>query len=63
MDQPSEAKLKYRLITGPDDRSFCERISKALEEGYELYGSPAITYNGNTCIVAQAVTLRSSAYQ
>ena len=57
MDQPSEAKLKYRLLTGLDDKSFCERVSKALEEGYELYGSPSITYNGQHCIVAQAIVL------
>jgi hypothetical protein len=37
-------KLRYRLLTGPDDKSFCERVSKALDEGYELYGSPAVTY-------------------
>jgi hypothetical protein len=57
MDQPSEAKLKYRLLTGPDDKSFCERVSKALDEGYELYGSPSMTFNGEHCIVAQALTL------
>jgi hypothetical protein len=62
MDQPSEAKLKYRLLTGPDDRSFCERVSKALDEGYELYGSPSITFNGERCIVAQGLVLKSSAY-
>jgi hypothetical protein len=53
-------KLRYRLLTGPDDRSFCERISKALEEGYELYGSPSLTYNGERVIVAQALTLKSA---
>jgi hypothetical protein len=63
MDKPSEVKLKYRLLTGADDRSFCEKVSKALDEGYELYGSPSITFNGEKCIVAQAVLLRSSAYQ
>ena len=52
------AKLRYRLMTGPDDRAFCERISKALDDGYELYGSPAITHNGKTCIVAQALVLK-----
>lgn len=62
MDQPSDVKLKYRLLTGPDDRSFCERVSKALEDGYELYGSPSITFNGERCIVAQGLVLRSSAY-
>ncbi len=63
MAEPSETKLKYRLLTGPDDKSFCERVSKALEEGYELYGSPSITFNGKKCIVAQAIVLRSSAYK
>ncbi len=51
-------KLRYRLLTGPDDKSFCERVSKALAEGYVLYGSPAITFNGERCIVAQALVLR-----
>ncbi len=55
-DQPQE-KLAYRLITGPDDRSFCERISAALAEGYVLHGSPAATFNGTSVIVAQAVIL------
>ena len=57
-DAPApEEKLAYRLITGPDDRSFCERISAALAEGYVLHGSPAVTFNGLTAIVAQAVIL------
>ena len=55
-DLPQE-KLAYRLITGPDDRSFCERISAALSEGYVLHGSPAATFNGTSVIVAQAVIL------
>lgn len=49
------SELKYRLLTGPDDHAFCERVSKALDEGYQLYGSPTITFNGTTPIVAQAV--------
>jgi hypothetical protein len=55
-------RLKYRLLTGPDDATFCERVSKALEEGYELYGSPAITFDGKRCIVAQAVVLRTDLF-
>jgi hypothetical protein len=47
----------YRLLTGPDDAAFCERVSDALRDGYELYGSPATTYNGERVIVAQAVIL------
>ena len=57
-DAPApEEKLSYRLITGPDDRAFCERISTALAEGYVLHGSPAATFNGTTVIVAQAIVL------
>jgi len=51
------ARLAYRLLTGPDDRSFCERISAALAEGYVLHGSPAATFNGTSVIVAQALVL------
>jgi len=50
-------KLRYRLLTGVDDRRFCERISAALDDGYELYGSPAATFNGKEVIVAQALVL------
>lgn len=35
----------YRLLTGPDDATFCQRVSEALALGYELYGSPSITYH------------------
>ena len=57
-DAPApDEKLSYRLITGPDDRSFCERISAALADGYVLHGSPAATFNGSSVIVAQAVVL------
>lgn len=50
-------KLRYRLLTGVDDRKFCERISAALDDGYELYGSPSATFNGESVIVAQALVL------
>jgi hypothetical protein len=35
----------YRLLTGPDDASFCHRVSQALSKGWELYGPPALTYD------------------
>ncbi|MDR6638859.1 DUF1737 domain-containing protein [Paenarthrobacter nitroguajacolicus] len=57
MPEPTEEKLSYRLITGPDTRDFCERISAALAEGYVLHGSPAATFNGTDVIVAQAIVL------
>jgi len=50
-------RLRYRVLTGPDDQSFCERVSAALDDGYELYGSPGVTFDGNRVVVAQAVVL------
>lgn len=52
-------KLRYRLLTGPDNEDFCRRISDALDDGYQLHGSPAITYDPETAtpIVAQALVL------
>ena len=50
-------RLRYRLLTGPDDRSFCERVSNALAEGYRLHGGPVVTFDGDRVIAAQAVVL------
>ncbi|MCM0673754.1 DUF1737 domain-containing protein [Micromonospora phytophila] len=50
-------RLRYRLLTGPDDASFCRRVSEALAEGYRLHGSPAMTFDGQRVVVAQAVVL------
>lgn len=46
---------KYKLVTGNDDAEFCKRITKLLGEGYELYGSPSMAFNGEHMVVAQAV--------
>jgi hypothetical protein len=51
------ARLRYRLLTGPDDADFCRRVSEALADGYRLHGSPAATFDGQRVIVAQAVVL------
>ncbi len=45
----------YRYLTGKDDVNFCARVSKALNDGYELYGSPTMTFNGIDVIVGQAI--------
>ncbi len=37
--------ILYRMITGPDDNSFCHRVSKALSNGWELAGSATLTFN------------------
>jgi hypothetical protein len=52
---PPDDLPAYRLLTGKDDATFCQRISEALALGYQLYGSPAATFNGKEVIVAQAV--------
>jgi hypothetical protein len=57
----TDDRLRYRLLTGPDDRAFCERVSAALAEGYELHGAPAATFDGQRVVVAQAVVLPASA--
>jgi hypothetical protein len=38
---------RYRFLTGNDDRAFCERVSEALDLGWELYGSPALTMSSD----------------
>lgn len=55
-DTPEDRPI-YRLLTGKDDRAFCERVSEALAQGWRLYGSPSMTWDGGMdCIkVAQAV--------
>jgi hypothetical protein len=50
-------RLRYRVLTGPDDAQFCQRVSDALGDGYRLHGSPTVTFNGESVIVAQALVL------
>jgi hypothetical protein len=63
MNKNELPKLPYRLLTGPDDRAFCQKVSDALQNGYELYGSPAITFDGESNIVAQAVILKNNNFK
>ncbi|HEY3633388.1 MAG TPA: DUF1737 domain-containing protein [Jatrophihabitantaceae bacterium] len=53
--EPPDGLPRYRVLTGPDDETFCRRVSTVLGLGYRLYGSPAVTFNGSAVIVAQAV--------
>lgn len=50
-------RMRYQLITGADDADFCRRVSEALDEGYELYGSPSMTLGSEGIVVAQAMVL------
>jgi hypothetical protein len=55
LQAPPDGLPEYRLLTGKDDANFCRRVSEALRLGYQLYGSPAATFNGTDVIVAQAL--------
>lgn len=57
MTDEATPRLPYRVLTGPDDRAFCERVSEALESGYVLHGGPTVTFDGTRVIVAQAIVL------
>jgi hypothetical protein len=35
----------YRLLTGPDDSSFCHKVSAALNKGWHLHGSPSYAFD------------------
>ncbi|MBY8872899.1 DUF1737 domain-containing protein [Micromonospora sp. PLK6-60] len=56
-----DGRLRYRLLTGPDDAEFCRRVSAALADGYRLHGSPTMTFDGQRVVVAQAVVLDDGA--
>lgn len=50
-------RLGYRLLTGPDDHDFCVRVSRAIDDGYVLHGSPSIAVGPDGPVVCQAVVL------
>ena len=47
----------YRFLTGPDDASFCHKVTAALNQGWQLSGSPTYAYDAgsNTMRCGQAV--------
>ncbi|MFK4152973.1 DUF1737 domain-containing protein [Streptomyces fungicidicus] len=55
MSTPPDGLPEYRVLTGPDDAAFCRRVSEALAMGYRLHAGPALTFDGERVIVAQAV--------
>ncbi|GGV84693.1 hypothetical protein GCM10010294_63220 [Streptomyces griseoloalbus] len=55
MTTPPDGLPVYRVLTGPDDAAFCHRVSEALAMGYRLHEGPAVTFDGERVIVAQAV--------
>jgi hypothetical protein len=59
MSTPPEGLPTYRVLTGPDDATFCRRVSEAVALGYKLYGPPAATFDGKNVILAQAIVWSS----
>jgi len=49
------SRKRYRFLSGPDTAEFCQRVSNALEEGYQLYGNPVMVIEEGQRIVGQAV--------
>ena len=48
----------YRLLTEEDTSAFCHKVSKALAEGWELYGDPTYAFDTANGVMrcGQAVT-------
>jgi hypothetical protein len=48
----------YRYLTGKDDAAFCHRVTKALNNGWQLYGQPTLTFDQKRgeVICGQAIT-------
>ena len=53
-------KKTYRFLTGPDDASFCQKVSDALADGYVLYGGPVMHSHNGDLVCGQAVILRDA---
>ncbi|MEO0544874.1 MAG: DUF1737 domain-containing protein [Pseudomonadota bacterium] len=49
--------IAYRLLTGPDDSSFCHKVTEALAKGWQLHGDPSYAFDAQTQTMrcAQAV--------
>lgn len=50
--------IAYRLLTAPDTSEFCHKVTKALNQGWQLYGSPSYAFDQKEGVMrcAQAVT-------
>ncbi len=50
--------IAYRYLTGLDNASFCHKVTKALNEGWQLYGAPSYAFDAKEGVMkcAQAVT-------
>jgi len=58
MSEKCRITTVYRYLTGPDDATFCHRVTQALGMGWQLYGSPTLAYDAakGRVICGQALT-------
>jgi hypothetical protein len=40
--------LIYRFLSGDDDSAFCHKVTKALSEGWNLYGPPQYAFDAES---------------
>lgn len=38
----------YRFLSGPDDSTFCHKVTAALNKGWYLHGSPTYAFDTET---------------
>ena len=59
-EKPKAKPKNYVLLTGRDDAAFCQRVSDRIDDGYELYGSPSLSFNWRKLQpwVSQALVLK-----
>ena len=50
--------MAYRFLTADDTSDFCHKVTKALNEGWTLYGDPTYAYDATAGVMrcGQAVT-------
>jgi hypothetical protein len=50
--------ILYRFLTGPDDSSFCHKVTAALNKGWRLSGTPTYAFDAKEGVMkcGQAVT-------
>ncbi len=55
-NSPPDGRPNYILLTNVgDEKAFCEKINESLAIGYQLQGSPAITFTDGILFAAQAL--------
>ena len=50
--------IAYRFLTADDTSTFCHKVTKALNEGWALYGDPTYAFDATAGVMrcGQAVT-------